>query len=102
VKLLKVLGLIALGVGVIAVAGIVLGLVAWVMHIIVPLAVLFAVGWVAYQVFFSGGSKDAKTEPKKLEEKSAETNAAAAPERKGLSAEEAAKLFDEHRKKLSE
>ena len=96
-KWLKVLGFLALGVGVIAVGLFVLGLITSLLHLVVPLAIIAGVGWLVWNVFFAGKSAPKQDDAKKPE---AAKQVDAPPERKALTTEEAARIFDEHKKNL--
>lgn len=125
-KLIKVLGFVALGIGVLVLGGIVLGLVTSLLHVLIPLAVLAAIGWVVWKVASSAGSSRPASEARRQEAKepaagalpaaktpsaTADAGAAAATpdpgaaakpdEYKPLSDAEAARIFEEHRKKLT-
>lgn len=90
--LVKLAGFIALGVGVIIVGGIVLGMVATALKLLVPVAVLAAIGYVAWRVMSAAPAPQEKPDPKQ------EQIAAAPEKKKGLSEEEALKRYEEMKK----
>ena len=97
----KVLGFLVAGVVVVAVGAVVLGMIASLLHVLIPVAVLCAIGFVAikaYSLLSGSKTEEKKDEPKKLEEeKKSEAPAAA---NKAMSEAQALAEFEEHRKKL--
>jgi hypothetical protein len=99
VSVAKVLGFLVVGVVVVAVAAVVLGMIASLLHVLIPVAALCVVGFVAVKAYtlINAPSAPKKDEPKKLEEQNA---AAPVEAKKGLSEAEALAEFEAHRKKL--
>ena len=93
--LVKIVGFIALGVGVLIVGGIVLGMVTAALKMLVPIAILAAIGYVAWRVM--SGSPQPQEKPLE-EKKQQQLSAPQTQEKKGLSPEEAAKRFEELKK----
>ena len=97
-KIGKILGFLVAGVVVVALGAIVLGLITSLLHILVPLAILCAIGFVAIKAWsMMSGAPAPKDEPKQLEEKKADAPAEA---KRGMSEAEALAEFESHRKKL--
>ncbi len=88
----KIVGFVALGIGVLIVGGIVLGMLATALKLLVPIAVLAAIGYVAWRVMSAEPAKPAQEPDKKQQ------IAPPQPEKKALSADEAAKRFEELKK----
>jgi len=97
-KIGKILGFLFAGIVVVAVGAVVLGMIASLLHVLVPLAILCAIGFVAIRAYsVLSAAPVPKDEPKKLEEKKPD----AQPEpKKGMSEAEALAEFEAHRKKL--
>ena len=96
----KVLGFLVVGVVVVAVGAVVLGMIASLLHVLIPVAVLCVIGFVAikaYSLLSGSKTEEKKDEPKKLEEKKSDAPAEAA---KGMSEAQALAEFEAHRKKL--
>ena len=91
---LKLLGFVALGVAVLVVGGIVLGMVTAVLKMLVPIAILAAIGYVVFRVMAGGGAPPQPDADRRAIGPSQEPK----QERKGLSDEEAAKRFEELKK----
>jgi hypothetical protein len=113
-KTLKVIGILALGAGVIVLGGIALGLVASLLHVVVPLAVIFGVGYLAYHLFFAGKEgkpdeekkddpeRDAKKDAGKSSERKTDASESTAQPKGPMTEAEALRQFEEHRKKLQQ
>ena len=86
--LAKLAGFAVLGIAVLIVGGIVLGLLATVLKMLVPIAILAAIGWVVWQVM-SGSA------PPPAQEEKPRVAAPPAQEKKGLSEDEYLKSYEE-------
>lgn len=99
IALLAVVGLVA-----IALVGMLLGMIGFFLKLLVPVVILAVVGWVVLKVL-AGGSGDGASEGGKQAQLPFPTKdvappaPAARPPRAGMSAEEAARQFEELRKK---
>ena len=99
--LLKIAGALVVGVVAIAVALFLLGIVAGLVKLLFWVAVLAAVGFVvlkALSLVSGGGAMPAK-KPELSDAKTEPSRTLTAPEKKGMSEAEAARLFDEARRK---
>jgi hypothetical protein len=88
--LLKIAGFALLGIGAIVVVLMLLGMITWALHVIIPLAVLAVIGFVVWKMM-AGGAKTAELPSAKDEEPLAERKTEPS---KTLSAEEAARQFE--------
>ena len=92
--ILKIAAFIVLGVVALAVIGFLLHVATVLLTIAVPLAIVAVVGWVVWKAMTGGGGEAKQPEAPKL------AQAAVEAPKKGLSAEDAAKHFDELKKGL--
>lgn len=100
--LLKVIGALVVGVVAIAAGLFVLSLAAGLVKLLFWVAVLGAIGWVVIKALsMAGGAKpSAEKEPPALSEAKTEpSRTLTAPEKKGMSEAEAARLFEEAKRK---
>ena len=91
----KVLGILALGMGVLVLGSILFSLAVSILHVAIPLAVIFGIGFVAYHLFLGGGRVEGQRDENQAEQKD-DKKPEALPAGK-MSDEDAARLFDQHR-----
>ena len=98
---LKIAGFVVLGVVVIGILGLVLGMIGTILKLLIPLAILGGIGFVAWKVLAGSGAPAAQEtqatkKPDALPEGKSQE---AAPQKKaGLSEEEARRVFEQMRR----
>ena len=102
---LKILGFAAVGVVAIIALGALLGFVGWVLSWAFWIAVIAGIGFVAVKLLSGGGAKEKQADaapPAISEAKTEESRTLAAAEKKALSDADAARMFEDARRKQTE
>lgn len=100
---LKILGFAAVGVVAIIALGALLGFVGWVLSWAFWIAVIAGIGFLAVKLMSGGGAKQSEAAPPAISEaKTEESRTIAAAEKKALSDADAARMFEDARRKQTE
>lgn len=94
-KLVKIFGFVLLGATILAIGAVILGMIGSILHLLIPLAVLAAIGWVAWKLFAQGSTTRVPALPSKSADEKPEIAA-----KTGMSEAEALRVFEEHKKNL--